>query len=98
MVGVEIGFGLEEVLTPLLRAGQVAVATHFDAEEEGTRHRRACVPLSLRQRRRPATAILSILILPYVVVRLRYVERSGAFLISNLMMLIVLSSRGADSW
>ena len=60
-VGVEMG--LEEVLIPpLLRAGQMAVAMHFDAGEE-TRHRRACVPLSFRQRRRPAAANLSILIL-----------------------------------
>lgn len=74
--------GLEEVLIPpLLGAGQMAVAMHFDAGEEGTRYRRACVPLSFRQRRRPAAADLSILILKllYVVVRLRCVEKWCVF-------------------
>jgi hypothetical protein len=71
--------GLEEVLIPpLLRAGQMAVAMHFDAGEE-TRHRRTCVPLSFRQRRRPAAADLSILVLLYVVVRLRCVEKWCVF-------------------
>jgi hypothetical protein len=74
--------GFEEVLIPpLRRAGQMAVAMHFDAEEEGTRHRRACVPPSFRQRRRPAAANLSILILIllYVVVQLRCVEKWCVF-------------------
>jgi len=48
-------------MPPAPRAGQMAVATHFEAEEEGTRHRRACVRLSFRQRRRPAEAARSIL-------------------------------------
>ena len=51
----------EEVLIPpLARAGQMAVATHFEAEDEGTRHRSACVLLSLRHRRMPAEAARSI--------------------------------------
>jgi hypothetical protein len=57
-------WGLDDVLMPPFPlAGQIAVATHFDAEDEGTRQRSACVPLSFRQRRRPADAAFSILVL-----------------------------------
>jgi hypothetical protein len=93
--------GFEEVLIPLLlRAGQMAVAMHFDAGEEGTRHRRVCVPLSLRQRRRPAAANLSILILILlsIAIRLTCVERSGVFSISTSMMLVGLAQSRGRLW
>ena len=55
---------LDDVLMPPFPlTGQIAVATHFDAEDEGTRQRSARVPLSFRQRRRPADAAFSILVL-----------------------------------